>query len=57
MREVFALLEKARKRIQTADETAPNRNSSYHKARIRAQLDLLDYFEREINKIYLKMGE
>lgn len=52
MREIFTLLINARKRIQKADETAPNRESSYHKARIRGQLDLLDYIEREVNKIY-----
>lgn len=52
MREIFTVLVNARKRIQQSDETAPNRGSSYHKARIRAQLDLLDYIEREVNKIY-----
>lgn len=49
--EMFALLERMRTKIQKA--SVADERSSFAKARTRAQLDLLDYFERELNRIYL----
>lgn len=49
--EMFALLERMRTRIQKA--AYAEERSTFARARTRAQLDLLDYFERELNRIYL----